>query len=235
MEILPVAQRGYSRPELITETSWLAEHISDNDIRIIDARSSKNYLESHIPGSVNLNGFGGSPRTQSGELEDPKAFSDIASSLGISNSTTVVVYDAPSQMMGTIAWAFLYYGHTKVKILDGGIAKWISEGNPISTTPHVYSKTEFNAKTVESVYCSLKDAKKSVDQANAIFWDTRSLSEYQGDTAMGDSPPGRIPGAVHLEWSELFDQATKTLKSADELTKLLASKGITPEKEINSY
>ena len=109
MEIIPVEQRGYAHPELIAETSWLATHISDDNIRIIDARSSEDYDESHIEGAVNLSGFRGIPRTESGVLGDPEIFSEIASNLGISNNTTVIVYDTPSQMMGTVAWAFLYY------------------------------------------------------------------------------------------------------------------------------
>ncbi|MEC8944858.1 MAG: rhodanese-like domain-containing protein [Chloroflexota bacterium] len=235
MQIIPVEQRGYAHPELIAETSWLATHISDDNIRIIDARSSEDYDESHIEGSVNLSGFRGIPRTESGELGDPEIFSEIASNLGISNNTTVIVYDTPSQMMGTVAWAFLYYGHSKTKILDGGINKWISEGNAVSKTIPEYPKTSFKAELVKSIYCSLNDAKKGVTDTNTVFWDTRSLGEYEGSTPIGKTPPGRIPGAVHLEWVELFDKETKTLKSSDELNHLLLSKGITPEKVVNSY
>ena len=150
---------------------------------------------------------------------------------------TVVVYDAPSQMMGMVAWAFLYYGHLDVRLLDGGLAKWSREHRTLSTEVPDYPSARFVSKPQEAVYCSLDQAKTALTHPKTIFWDTRSLEEFEG-TAAGYGapvPPGRIPGAVHLEWKELLDQDTKTLKPAKELHALLESRGITPEHQINTY
>jgi len=150
---------------------------------------------------------------------------------------TVVVYDAPSQMMGMVAWAFLYYGHLDVRILDGGLAKWSREHRPISTQVVDYPHAIFVPKPQEALYCSLNQAKSAVSQSKTVFWDTRSLEEFEGTSAGYGAPVrlGRIPGAAHLDWSELFDQDTKTLKPAKELHVLLASRGITPDYEIDTY
>ena len=92
-------------------------------LRIVDARHPGQYAAGHIPGAVNLNGFGGIPRAANGDMASPDVFASLAGDLGISNDTTVVVYDDPSQTMAMVAWTLLYYGHLDVRILDGGLAK----------------------------------------------------------------------------------------------------------------
>jgi thiosulfate/3-mercaptopyruvate sulfurtransferase len=237
MSVIPVNQRGYVNPKYLAETDWLAGQLNNPNVRIIDARPPDRYAAGHIPGAVNLSGFGGIPRAANGDMASAEDFARVAGSLGIGNDATVVVYDAPSQMMGMVAWAFLYYGHQDVHLLDGGFHKWTQEGRPVSTQPASYPRTIFSANPVDAIYCSLSQAKSSHGRPKTVFWDTRSQAEYQG-TAAGFQPPprlGRIPGAIHLEWVELLDPATKTLKPAAELRDLLESRGITPDCEIGTY
>ena len=95
----------------------------------------------------------------------------------------------------------------------------------------------FEARLEEGVYCSLDQAKASVDDDVVVFWDVRSLGEFDR-TKKGWNPPprlGHLPGAVHLEWAELFDSDAGTLKPADELNTLLGAKGITPQATVVSY
>jgi len=212
--------------------------LDDPNVRIVDARPPQQYAVGHIPGAVNLSGFGGIPRADNGDMAGPDDFARLVGSLGIGNDVTVVVYDAPSQMMGMVAWAFLYYGHQDVRLLDGGFEKWTREGRPVSTQAASYPQTIFSANPVEAIYCSLSQAKSSHGRPQTVFWDTRSQAEYHGTAAaFGAAPPrlGRIPGAIHLEWIDLFDTATKTLKSAAELRVLLEAKGITPDCKIDTY
>jgi len=234
----PVNERGYAHPELLAETDWLAQNLNNAQVRVIDARPPQQYQEGHIPGAVNLSGFGGIPRAENGDMANPETFAKLAGELGIGDGTAIVVYDAPSQMMGMVAWAFLYYGHTDVRLLDGGWSKWSSEGHPTATEPSTYPAAVFHARPVEGLYCSLDSAKASLGKPKTIFWDTRTLGEYEG-TAVGGggapARPGHIPGAVHLEWIDLLDPVSKTLKPAGELQSLLESKGITPDAEANSY
>ncbi len=70
-----------------------------------------------------------------------------------------------------------------------------------------------------------------------MFWDTRSAAEYSGDAAGFGAPPrlGHIPGAAHLDWTELLDPESRTLKPAAELRQLLEAQGITPDKQVASY
>ncbi len=237
MHPLPIRDRGYAHPELLAETDWLADRLTDPKLRVIDARQPEQYATNHVPGAVSLSGFGGIPRAANGDMASPDEFASLVGNLGISNDMTVVVYDAPSQMMGMVAWAFLYYGHSDVRILDGGFAKWSAEHRPISTQAVDKPHAIFVPIPHEAVYCSLNQAISAAGQSKTVFWDVRSLEEFEG-TSAGFGPPvrlGRIPGAVHLDWSELFDQDTKTLRPAKELDALLASRGINPDHEIDTY
>ena len=234
----PVNARGYARPDLLVETDWLAQHLDDPDVRIIDARQAQAYEAGHIPGALNLAAFGGLPRAANGDMGSPDEFSELAGKLGIGNETPVIVYDAPAAAMGMVAWAFLYYGHSRVHILDGGYEKWSREERPTATEVPSFPTTRFKATAVEDVYCSLDHAKAAHGRPSTIFWDTRSLAEYEGSApTTPQSPPraGHIPDAVHLEWSDLLDPEWRTFRPAAELGKMLASKGITPEAEIDCY
>jgi thiosulfate/3-mercaptopyruvate sulfurtransferase len=238
MSNVPVHQRGYTNPQLLAETDWLAEHLDDPNVRIVDARPQQQYAAGHIPGAVNLSGTNGIPRTADGEMASPEEFNLVAGKLGIGNGGTIIVYDMPNQHMGLLAWAFMYYGHQDVRLLDGGFEKWSREGRPVSTQPANYPEAIFNAKTIEAIYCSLSHAKAAHGRPQSVFWDTRSLAEFHGaGEGHGKPPPrpGHIAGAAHLDWIELIDPETKTFRPAAELHALLESKGITRDREVNTY
>jgi thiosulfate/3-mercaptopyruvate sulfurtransferase len=238
MSVIPLYQRGYTNPQLLAETDWLAKHMDDPAVRIVDARPPQQYAAGHIPGAVNLPGTNGIPRTADGEMASPEEFGSVAGKLGIGNGGTIIVYDIPNQHMGLVAWAFLYYGHQDVRLLDGGFQKWSREGRPVSTREVSYPTTTFNAKPVEAIYCSLSHAKASHGRPETVFWDTRSLAEFHGAGEGHGKPPlrpGHIAGAAHLDWVELIDPEANTFKPADELKVLLESKGITPDRQVNTY
>jgi thiosulfate/3-mercaptopyruvate sulfurtransferase len=143
----PVAERGYARPELLAETDWLAEHIDDPTIRVVDARTDEDYAAGHIDGAVLISGFSlGGIRGASEGMPQPAAFAEMVGALGIDDQTTVVVYDTGgvSQMAGMTAWAFLYYG-ANVRYLDGGLMKWTAEGRPVSTDLPAHEPRTFAA------------------------------------------------------------------------------------------
>ena len=233
----PITERGYARPELLAETSWLGEHLSDPQVRVVDARSRGEYEAGHIAGAVHLDGFGALPRDENGDMGSAEEFAKLAGGLGIANDSTVIVYDTPTQRMGMVAWTFLYYGHADVRILDGCVAKSTAEGRSLETEAVSWPAADYVASPSEAVYCSLEQAKAGGGRADFVFWDTRSDDEFSGAaTGFGSVPrPGRIPGAVHLEWAQLLDAETRTLKPARDLRDLLESRGITPDKQVASY
>ena len=99
MQPLPVRDRGYAHPELLAETDWLADHLTDPKVRVIDARQPEQYAAGHVPGAVNLSGFGGIPRAANGDMARSDSFACLARYLRTRTDMTVLVYDALSQMM----------------------------------------------------------------------------------------------------------------------------------------
>ena len=238
MTTTPISERGYARPQLLAETEWLDQHRDDTNVRIIDTRTPALFAAGHIPGAVNLAAAGTIPRAPDGDMGTPEEFAALAGRLGVRNDSTVVIYDAPGAAMGMLAWAFLYFGHEHVSMLDGGLAKWQAEGREVSTEAPSYAPAVFTPKLAEEIYCSLEDAKSALGQPDTVFWDTRTTAEYEGSAPAGPntpSRPGHMPGAAHLDWTDLLDPETRTVKPASELRALLESRGITPESEINCY
>lgn len=237
MTVLPVHQRGYAHPELLADTEWLAERTSDPSLRVVDARPPEQYAMGHIPGAVNVPGMTLRSVHSPLELPDPQEFARLAGSLGIDENTTVVAYDPAGPPAGRVAWGFLYYGHERTKLLDGGLTKWAQEGRPLETRVPAYTPGTFTPKPVEGLYCGLDYARASVKKPKTVLWDVRAAGEFDGSDPRDNAPAraGHLPGAVHLEWSNLLDPATRTLKTAAELRRILKAKGITPEAEVVSY
>ena len=235
---IPVPERAYPYPELLAETEWLAGRLTDPTIRVVDARSNEDYARGHIPGAVQLDGYTfGGLRTGSA-MPEPEAFAHLVGALGIDEHTRVVVYDGGGPpTAGVVVWAFLYYGHPATSLLDGGLAKWTAEGLPLSDDAPTHEARTFGARLDGGVYCSLDQAKASVEDDGVVFWDVRSIGEFDGTKKGWNAPPrlGHLPGATHLEWAELFDSDDATLKPAAELTTLLWGKGITPQATVVSY
>jgi thiosulfate/3-mercaptopyruvate sulfurtransferase len=129
-----ISDRAYARPKLLAETGWLADRLADPRIRVVDARSANEYAAGHISGAVHMDGFGNNiPRADNGDMGSPTEFATFVGARGIDNDSTVVVYDTPTQRMGMVAWTFRYYGHADVRILDGGVTKWLAEGRALDT------------------------------------------------------------------------------------------------------
>jgi len=235
---IPIRERGYAHPQLLVETEWLASHLSDPTVRVVDSRSDQDYALGHIPGAVHLDGYTLNGLRTGSEMPEPEAFAHLAGALGIDEHTRVVVCDAGGPpTAGMVAWAFLYYGHSDTSLLDGGLAKWAAEGLLLADDTPAHEPRAFAARLERGVYCSLDQAKASVDDDEVIFLDVRGVGEFEGTTKGWNPPPrlGHLPGAIHLEWAELFDSDNGTLKPADELNTLLGAKGITPQATVFAY
>jgi thiosulfate/3-mercaptopyruvate sulfurtransferase len=139
-------------------------------------------------------------------------------------------------MAGMTAWAFLYYG-ASVLYLDGGLPKWTAERRSVSTEVPTHEPRTFAGEAVAGVYCSLDQAKAAVDDPGTILWDVRTPGEFDGSEAWWNPPPrlGHMPGAIQLDYAELFDVESGTLRPAAELTALLEAKGISPESAVATY
>ena len=235
---------SYANPEMLVETDWLAAHLDDPSIRLVDADFPQGYARAHIPGAVGQAGLGPFLKTdesRSGEhgafLLGPGEFADRMSRMGIGDGGLVVAYD---NRMGSYAarlwWALNTYGFRNVKLLNGGWHKWIVEGRPVTTRVPRVEPTSFTPRRDDSMYGTCDLLKAAIGRPDVAILDVRAEDEYAGRDDRGNRRRGHVPGAVHLEWTELVStDDRRVFRPASELRRLLASRGVTPDKEVHLY
>lgn len=236
--------QGYAHPEYLVETEWVARHLDDPQVRIVE--SNEDYLlydTGHIPGAVKVDWFT--------TLQDPlrrdflsiEAFERLCSSLGIGNDMTIVFYGDKSNWFATYAfWLFRYYGHENLRIMNGGRAKWVQENRPMTKDVPNYPQTSYVARQPDlGIRAFRQDVFRHLEKKMPLV-DVRSPKEYSGELLHMPNYPqegatrgGHIPGAVNIPWSLAVNETDSTFKSADELRQLYAGAGLSPDKEIIAY
>ncbi|MGE0820563.1 MAG: sulfurtransferase [Candidatus Binatia bacterium] len=232
-----MADQGYARPEMLVTTDWLAEHLTDSSICIVDCDNRDAYRRAHIPGAITFRGHH-YLKEQEGALHimGPEKFAQTMGALGIGDDTLVIAYDGFSSLYATrVWWALMYYGHTQTQVLNGGWDKWLAEGRPIANDlPHTTSAT-FTSRPQEDLIARWDYVRNSIGHEERTLLDVRSDAEWTGENARGTKRGGRIPGAVHLEWLNYVDPKTKEFKPAAELRAMLQTTGVVPEREVITY
>jgi thiosulfate/3-mercaptopyruvate sulfurtransferase len=235
---------GYAHPEAVVETGWVAEHLNDPGIRIVE--SDEDYLlyeTGHIPGAVKVDWFTTLQHPVRREFIAKEEFEELCSNLGISNDTTVVFYGDKSNWFATYAlWLFRYYGHEKSKIMNGGRNKWILENRPLTKEIPTVQRTTYRAKEADrSVRAFREDVFRHLENRQPLV-DVRSPKEYTGELLHMPNYPqegatrgGHIPGAASIPWSQATNESDSTFKTAEELRQLYQGRGITPDKDIIAY
>jgi thiosulfate/3-mercaptopyruvate sulfurtransferase len=228
----------YANPNLLVDTAWLNEHMCQKDLRIVDCDVLEQYKRAHIPGAVIQKDHyqKGAPPNHL-NIMGPTEFSEMAKSLGIGEDTLVIAYDNSRGVYAArLWWALNYYGHTNVKVLNGGWKKWTTEGRPITTDSTIQAtSSKFEPHENQSLMSTTTQILDIDNNREVIIWDVRSKEEYTGENDRGNKFAGHIPGATHLEWLNLVDEKTHLLKPAKELFSLLGNHGITKDKRIHSY
>jgi thiosulfate/3-mercaptopyruvate sulfurtransferase len=229
--------------DVLVETEWVEEHLDDDSIRIVEVDENPAlYAEAHIPGAI---GFDWQKDLQDQVERDflaPEDFGRLFGSRGVSNDHTVVLYgDRNNWFAAYTYWYLKYYGHDKVKLMNGPREKWISEGRPTSAEVPSHPAATFTAKPGDDsirakrdeVLAALGDAHKLVD--------VRSPQEYSGELITmagyeqeGAQRAGHIPGAASIPWAQAVKE-DGTFKSADELEELYGAKGVLGGGPIISY
>jgi thiosulfate/3-mercaptopyruvate sulfurtransferase len=223
----------YAKDALV-ETGWVADHLDDDSIRIVEVDENPAlYAEAHIPGAI---GFDWKTDLQDQVKRDflgPEEFGKLMGSRGISNDHTVVLYgDRNNWFAAYTYWYFLYYGHDKVKLINGPREKWIAEDRPTADEVPSYPEATFEAKGPDGSIRAKRDEVLSGLESNAHLVDVRSPQEFSGELiAMagyeqeGAQRAGHIPGAASVPWAQAVNE-DGTFKSADELRELYSSKGV---------
>jgi len=225
--------------DVLVDTDWVAEHLDDDSIRIVEVDENPDlYAEGHIPGAI---GFDWKVDLQDQVKRDflgPEDFGALMGSRGISNDHTVVLYgDRNNWFAAYTYWYFLYYGHDKVKLVNGPREKWVEEGRETSTETPDYPAASFEAKPGDNAIRAFRDEVLEAVEASTRLVDVRSPQEFSGELiAMagyeqeGAQRAGHIPGAASVPWAQAVNE-DGTFKSADELRDLYTSKDVIADGE----
>jgi len=223
---------------LLVTTEWLAESLKAQDFVLIDAGEPLAFRRAHIAGSV------GVPTTYLKSTDNPRLvmpaeeFQALARSWGVSDDTPVVIYDDNASLHAArVWWVFRRYGHTNVRVVDGGLNAWMDEGRPLTSAPHRVEPGTFTARPQDSEVITLDELKTAVESGNApAIWDTRDDNEWAGTNSRGNARVGHVPGAVHLEWRHLMQgPPARRFRPLDEIRAALVTAGIDPDADTVTY
>lgn len=235
---------NYAHPEYLVETDWVAARLGEPDIRIVESDEDPLlYKMGHIPGAVQVDWFTTLQHPLRRDFLTREQFEETCASLGIGNNTTVVFYGDKSNWFACYAlWLFQYYGHEKVKIMNGGRIKWEQEGRAMTKEVPSYPRASYVAQPADKRIRAFRSDVFDHIGAKRPLVDVRSIKEYTGELLHMPNYPqegatrgGHIPGAVSIPWSTAVNEADSTFKSAEELRALYEGKGITPDGEIIAY
>ncbi|MGH6641778.1 MAG: 3-mercaptopyruvate sulfurtransferase [Bradyrhizobium sp.] len=224
----------------LVSTDWLAAHLGDPKIKIIDASfkmpgilplPKDDYLTSHLPGAVFFDVDAVSDHSNPLPHMFPNAeqFGRDVGGLGIGNDDTVVLYDSGGWVAAPrVWWMFQSFGHQNVRILNGGLKKWRAEGRKVEGGEVTPKPATFKAtfdpgytRNVEQMVANLASRAEQV-------LDARANERYQGKVP--EPRPGlrsgHIPGSVSVPYNQLFDASTGAMKSLDELRAVFAGAGV---------
>jgi thiosulfate/3-mercaptopyruvate sulfurtransferase len=242
-----MSNSSYVHPESLVETSWLAENLTAPGLRIIESNEDiLLYDTGHIEGAIHIDWRSDLQDQLVRDYIAPEAFAALCSKNGITPETTCLFYGDKSNWWSCYAlWAFQLYGHTNVKILNGGRDKWIKEGRPLVRTKSNYAATNYPvppARRDAVIRAFYEDTLAYVNGKKGPLIDVRSPGEYKGDvTHMPEYPQegvlrgGHIPGAKSVPWKTAVNE-DGTFKSALELKKIYEEGcALSPEKESIVY
>ncbi len=229
---------GYRNPQLLVETQELATFLRDPDLRLLDARPAQQYRSEHLPGAVNL------PAPATDDLDSNRRGLPVATeraqelfrNAGVNTASRVVVYDEQgNRFAARVFYVLEFFGHQRVQVLNGGIAKWRSEGRVLTPDEPRVARGDFNPVPHPEMIATAEWVAAHIADPQVRLVDARSPAEYGG--ASGASPAsGHIPGAVNIEWTRLITPGEiATFLGADQLARLFTDAQVTPEKEVAVY
>jgi len=230
----------------LVTTDWLSAHIDDPKVKIIDASfklpgvlplPADDYLAAHIPGAVffDVDAIADHSDPRPHMYPDAEQFARDVAALGISSGDTVVAYDSGGWVAAPRAWwMFLSFGHNNVKVLDGGLKKWLREGRPTHSGNVTAKPGKFQAKFDSSYVRSQQQLVGNLTTHAEQLVDARPRPRFEGTVAepRAGLRGGHIPGSRSVPYAGLFDAETGAMKPLDELRRIFGDAGVDIAKPI---
>lgn len=237
----------YAHPDVLVSTDWVAEHLNEPGIRIVEVDEDVLlYEQGHIPGAVKLDWHTELQRPDVRDFIDAEGFAGLMEEKGISNDSTVVLYGDKSNWWAAYAfWFFKYNGHKDVRLMNGGRQKWVDEGRELASDVPSHPRGSYTVPyRDESIRAYAPDVLQHIIKVQtglATLVDVRSPAEFTGELLHMPNYPqegaqrgGHIPGAQNIPWAQAVNE-DGTFKSAEELVQLYGKKGVTKDKDVIAY
>ncbi|WP_089102853.1 sulfurtransferase [Streptomyces hyaluromycini] len=229
-------------PRPLVSTDWLAQHLGDPDLRVLDATTQlvgpepghtgwslrpghDDYLAAHIPGAAFADIINDLSEPDGGTLTKPSParFAAAAGRLGVGRDSRVVVYAREPHWATRVWWLLRAGGFDNAAVLDGGLGKWTAEGRPTATGLESYPAAEFAGEPRPELFAELDEVKRVVDAgAGACLINSLSPQDHHAAQTDNFARPGHIPGSVNVFMAALLDPATGTFKLPGELRGMFA-------------
>jgi thiosulfate/3-mercaptopyruvate sulfurtransferase len=238
-----IIDRNYAQPEVLVTTDWVAEHLHDPSLRLVESNEDTLlYAAGHIPGAVHVD--------WTSDLNDQirrdyVGRDALMSRIGVTRDTTVVFYGDRNNWWACYAfWVFQLFGHARAKVMDGGRLKWEKENRPLTRDIPRYAATTYDApERHEGAIRAFREEVLAHVQAHGQLVDVRSPEEFSGTRLHMPEYPnegamrgGHIPGAKSIPWARAVNPEDGTFKSADELRALYVEQnGLAPGNETITY
>jgi len=233
----------YANQEAIVSTEWVAEHLDSSGLRLIEVdMDTTAYDAGHIRGAV---GWDWRRELQDQTVRDiasRSALEALLSRAGVSPDTTIVLYGDNNNWFAAYAyWMLAYYGHGKLRLMNGGRVKWLAEGRELRPAPasHPATAYRFPDGAREDIRAYRDTVLARLGDVSLV--DVRSPKEYAGELLAPENLPqegaqrgGHIPTAINVPWASAV-RDDGTFKPASELRDLYAGRGATPNREVIAY
>jgi thiosulfate/3-mercaptopyruvate sulfurtransferase len=236
---------AYAHPEVLVSTQWVADHLEDPSVRVLEADEDVLLYEvGHIPGAVKIDWHTELQDPIERDFVDREGFERLMRDKGISNDTTVVLYGDKNNWYATYTfWLFKMYGHGDVRVMDGGRLKWEQDGRPWTREVPEYQSGDYTASERDESIRAFRDDVLEQMRAHRPLIDVRSPAEFRGELIhMLDYPQegaqrgGHIPTALNIPWGTAANPDDGTFKPADQLREIYeTTNAISPDSPVISY
>ena len=210
--------------------------MQDASLRVVDVFNPSPQDHAFIPGSLHLPTAAlieGSPPSP-GKLPSKNQLEAVFSFIGYEPEQTIVVCDHEGGgWAGRLAWTLDVINHEKWLYLDGGIHAWLDAGFDVVNEPTQADATKPDLNLNMHPLIEVDELINKLEDENLLVWDVRSQEEFLG-LRPGAQRNGHIPGAVNIDWLDLMDR-NNSLRLRTDLRELLASQGISSEKDIVTH
>ena len=239
------ASTEYAHPEMLVDTAWVVEHLNDPNVRVVESDEDiLLYDQGHVPGAVMIDWVGDLNDRVRRDYLGREGFERLCAAKGIGNETTIVFYGDKNNWWACYAlWVFQLFGHSSVKIMNGGRKKWVDEARPLSReTPRLATAVYHAPQRADYKIRAYRDQVLEHVQAKRPLVDVRSPAEYTGELLHMEAYPqegalrgGHIPGARNIPWGKAARE-DGTFKPAAELRELYeTANGLRPDQTVIAY